>query len=159
MQDFVYKKMSKRISESIEFVDVSSKKDKKRKADDGSCCVRLLKDTEPITKIDLIPSDEVTPIKGKKIEVKRRTIEPDGYDNDAKINVAAIDGESILQQTETKNWKSKKLKPNKMFNYREKKSVLYFIEPENEFAGVRKKNNWSESKIANFPWKDHKKTV
>lgn len=150
--------MSKRIAESIEFVDVSSKKHKKSKKIDNNCSVRLLKDTDPITKIDLIPEDLI-PIKVEKIEVKRRTIEPDSHDNDAKIKASAIDGESILQQTETKSWKSKKLKPNKMFNYREKKSVLYLIEPANEFSRERKKNNWNESKIANFPWKDHKKTV
>lgn len=153
MQDFVYKKMSKKIGDSIEFVENAPKSTKERKKDDLGNCVCLLKDTDPIKHIDFMPESLTNPTVGKKIEIKRRIVEPDGYDDDEKLKMVSVDGEQILKQTETKGWKSKKIKPNKLFNYHEKNSVLYNIEPSNEFTALRKKNNWTESKIANFPWK------
>ncbi|XP_055322699.1 uncharacterized protein LOC129578336 [Sitodiplosis mosellana] len=160
MQDFVYKKMSKKINDSIEFVEVSTKKSKKRKsAQDEIGCVRLLSDTDPITAIDFQPEINDKPVEGKKLEVKRRIVEPDVYNDEEKVKMVSIDGESILQQTETKSWKPKKVKPNKLFKYREKNAVLYAIEPKNEFTALRKKNNWCESKIAKFPWKNHAKKL
>lgn len=160
MQDFVYKKMSNKINNSIEFVEVSSKKSKKKKAEqDELGCVRLLSDTDPITAIDFVPEVVDRPVDCKKPEIKRRIVEPDEYNDEEKLKLASIDSDSILQQTETKNWKPKKVKPNKLFKYREKNSILYAIEPENEFSALRKKNNWCESKIAKFPWKKHAKNL
>lgn len=158
MQDFVFKKMSKKIEDSIEFVEVPpKKKTKKNMLPNETCCVRLLKDTEPITKIDLITEDDMKSVNNKKIELKRRLVEPDNYNDEEKIKLVAVDGESILKQLEIKSWKSKKSRQNKVFNYRKNKTVLHFIEPENEFSALRKKNNWDESKIANSPWKHYKK--
>lgn len=157
MQDFVFKKMSKRIEDSIEFVEVAVKKGKKRKTSDTDGFVRLLKGTDPITQIDFLPeSQQVLAFKRPKPELKRREIEPDNYDDEEKLKMVTVDGEQILKQTETKGWKSKKVKSNKLFNYQEKNGVSYLIEPKNEFTALRKKNNWSESKIANFSWKNHK---
>lgn len=157
MQDFVYKKMSMKIADSVEFVEPAPKKDKKRKQNGAAneCCVRLLRDTDPITKIDVefdVPSNQN---KRTKLELKRRKVEADTYSHEEKIRMAAVDAESILQQTDTKGWKSKKPKTHKLFEYRAKKSVLNFVEPTNEFSDLRKKNNWNESKIANSPWKIH----
>lgn len=158
MQDFVFKKMSKKIEDSIEFVEVPPKKKKKKiMLPNETCCVRLLKDTEPITKIDLITEDDMRSVNNKKIELKRRLVEPDNYNDEEKIKLVAVDGESILKQLEIKSWKSKKSRQNKVFHYRKNKTVLHFIEPENEFSALRKKNNWDESKIANSPWKHYKK--
>lgn len=150
--------MSKKIEDSIEFVDVNKKKKKNNlHSQNETSCVRLLKDTEPITKIDLISGDDMKSVNNKKIELKRRIVEPDNYNDEDKIKLAAVDGESILKQCEIKNWKSKKSKQNKVFHYRKNKTVLHFIEPENEFSAIRKKNNWDESKIANSPWKHYNK--
>lgn len=158
MQDFVYKKMSQKINDSVEFVDVPVKKTKKRKnTDNKQSFVRLLNDTDPITIIDFEPQIDVKPSARKKVEVKRRVIEADEYNDEEKLRMASVDGERILEQTETKSWKPKKVKANKMYEYREKNSVLYAVEEENEFTALRKKNNWTESKIAKFPWKNHKK--
>lgn len=160
MQDFIYKKMSKKINNSIEFVEVSSKKSKKKKAtQDELGCVRLLSDTDPITSIDFVPEVIDPPMEAKKPKIKRRIVEPDEYNDEEKLKLASIDSDSVLQQTETKSWKPKKVKPNKLFKYREKNSILYAIEPENEFTSLRKKNNWSESKISKFPWKKHAKNL
>lgn len=160
MQDFVYKKMSKKIDDSIEFVEVTTKKSKKRKTDHVDLgCVRLLNDTEPINSIDFTPEVNEESAVAKPVEIKRRIIEPDKYSDEEKLKLASVEGESILQQTETKNWKPKKERPNKLFKYREKNKILYAIEPENEFTALRKKNNWCESKIAKFPWKNHAKNL
>lgn len=157
MQDFVYKKMSMKIADSIEFVETATKKDKKRKHNDAAneCCVRLLKDTDPITKIDGEFDVAVKRNKSIKLEIKRREVEADSYNDDEKIKMAAIDGERILQQIDTKGWKSKKPNTHKLYSYRAKKSVLNLVEPANEFSALRKKNNWNESKIANSPWKSY----
>lgn len=157
MQDFVYRKMQKKIEDSIEFVEMSTKKPKKKKSSDVGTGIRLLKGTDPITQIDFVSESLGKEIARKKPEIKRRIVEPDDYDSEEKLKIVCVDGERILNQTETKGWQSKKAKPNKEFNYREKNSVLYFVEPSNEFSALRKKNNWSESKIANFPWKNQKK--
>lgn len=158
MQDFVYKKMSKKIADSIEFVEFDAKKSKTtKKSIDKPACVRLLNDTDPIVRIDFELESDHSPIKQKIVKIKRRIIEPDAYDDADKLKMASIDSDYILRSTETKHWKLKKIKPNKMFNYREKKSILYLVDTENEFSTLRKKNNWSESKIAKFPWKNHMK--
>lgn len=158
MQDFFYKKMSKKINNSIEFVEVSSKKSKKKKAiQDEIGCVRLLRDTDPIKAIDFLPEVVDRPFEDRKPELKRRIVEPDNYSDEEKLKLALIDSESIIQQTES--WKPKKVKSNKLFKYREKNSILYAIEPENEFSALRKKNNWCESKIAKFPWKKQAKNL
>ncbi|XP_031621824.1 uncharacterized protein LOC116339883 [Contarinia nasturtii] len=157
MQDFVYKKMSKKINDSVEFIETPTKEIKNEKTtNDDFNCLRLLNDTEPIKIIDLMPQHDIQPNGGKKFEIKRRIIEADEYTDEEKLKMASIGGDSILEQTETKGWKAKKVKPNKMYKYREKNSVLYAVEEENEFTALRKKNNWSESKIGQFPWKNHK---
>lgn len=156
MQDFVYKKMSKKIEDSIEFTEISRKKVKKQKHAAAEPCVRLLKDTDPITQIGSESENPTESIGRRKFEVKRRIIEPDDYDEEEKLKMVLVEGDQILQKTETTFWKSKKLKPDKVFNYRHKNSVLNLVEPTNEFTSLRKKNNWNESKIATFPWKKHK---
>lgn len=157
MQDFVYKKLSKKIENSIEFVDIKYKDKSKRHAD-TKACVKLLRDTDPITHVDF--TDEFCTSKHnkrKKVEIKRRIIEPDNCDEHEKLCLASISGEQVLQKDDTKAWKPKKSKSNKLFNYREKNSTLYLIEANNEFLALRKKNNWSENKIANFRKKSAQK--
>lgn len=160
MQDFVYKKLSERINESIEFVEVSTKmknKDKHKIVEEAVTGVRLLNDTDLIQHIDYYLNDErlqtelIRQAATKKPEIKRRIIEPDELREDEKLKLSVMEGDEILQQTETMAWKPKKIRYGKIFNYREKKSVLYLQEPQNEFTALRKKNNWTECKIANFP--------
>lgn len=158
MQDFVYKKLSKRINESIEFVEVLTKKknkDKHKAVDEAAGGVRLLNDTDIIQRIDYLDDERlqtelIGQVAPKKPMIKRRIIEPDELAEDEKLKLSVIEGDKILQQTETKAWKPKKNRPDKVFYYREKKSVSYLQEPQNEFTALRKKNNWTESKIANF---------
>lgn len=165
MQDFVYKKMSERINESIEFVEVPTKKKKKDKhiaVEEVIGGVRLLNDTDIIQNIDYFDDERfqtelISQAVTRKPKIKRRIIEPDGLGEDEKIKLSVMEGDEILQQKETKAWKPKKVRPEKVFNYREKKSVLYLQEPQNEFTALRKKNNWTESKIANF-YKKQKKS-
>lgn len=159
MQDFVYKKMSMKIADSIEFIEIPSKKGKKREQTDtiNACCVRLLKDTDPITRIDEESDVSVDPNKNTntKLEIKRRSVEPEIYSHDEKIKMAAVDGERILQRIDIEGWKSKKPKTHKIFNYLKRKSTLQLVEPTNEFSALRKNNTWNESKIANSPWRNH----
>lgn len=152
MQDFVYKKMSKTIENSIEFVQLPDEKPKKRKE---TFKVKLLNDTDPIQHYESNFS-EFTPIKQVKPEIKMRVIEHDQVSETDKFRMAAVDGNEIILQKETKDWKQKKIKPDKFYRYKEKNNLLYLIEAENEFTKLRKKNNWSESKIAGFRQKKKK---
>lgn len=146
MQDFVYKKMSKTIENSVEFVDVPTKKSKTK---EGKAIVKLLKDTEPIKhyKFDVFESVIINQIKPV---IKIRVIEKNALTEDDKIQMACVNGDDILSRKEVQNWKEKKPKSHKIFSYKEKNNVLYLIEPENEFSKLKKKNNWSESKITGF---------
>lgn len=153
MQDFVYKKMSKKIDESIEFVTVDKRTKRKQKEEKCDIGVRLLSDTELITEIDILET-KIEIVKRAKPKIQRRIIEEDNETEKEKLRLTAIDGQSILKQTEIKHWKPRKIRPNKLFMYREKNAKLFLIEPENEFSKLRKKNNWSENKISTF----HRKT-
>lgn len=161
IQDLIYKKISKRIDESVEFVEVPTKKQKKKHKNTETFGMRLLKDTDVIEAIDYSPEVVSSEASMPKIKpaIKRREIESDGISESEKLKIASIDGEAILQQTETKHWKQKKARAHKVFHYREKNSVLYEKEPENEFSKLRRKNNWTESKIAGYYKKFVKKTT
>lgn len=142
--------MSTNIESSVEFVDIPVKK--KTAKQTGSGGVKLLSDTEPITHIGPIEIGEDRlnncPVKHSKPKIQRRQIEPDAQTKEEKLRMVVIDGNTILQKAEIQHWKQRKIISNKMFNYREKNSVLYLVEPTNEFSALRKKNNWSENKIA-----------
>lgn len=148
MQEFIYKKMSQKIADSIQFVDVKKNK-QEMEMHQKAGCVRLLRNMDPITSIGDELQESTNSGKRKTFRVKRRLVEPDEYNFDEKMKLASIDGESILQQLDTKSYPNK-IKANKVFNYREKKSTLHYIEPDNEFSKLRRKNKWNESKIANF---------
>jgi hypothetical protein len=149
MQQFVYKKMSKLIENSVEFVDVSPKK--RNQPPVSPSIVKLLRDTEPI---NLDAENEVYPtLHQVKPIIRKRQLEPDHLDENTKIQLTAVDGQSILQQKEVQKWKVRPAKDNKEFRYREKNGTKYQIEPENEFTKGRKKNNWSENKIMKYKHK------
>ena len=143
MQASVYQRLSKMIEKSVEFVAVSSKAagNQLEAAD-----IKLLRDTEPIRMIESEPSGFV--VKQKKPKIKRRRLEDDDLDEKEKLRQACVTGEAVLSQEDVKALQIKKEKADKIFKYKSKKGVLYEIEPENEFSKLRKRNNWSEKKIA-----------
>lgn len=147
MRNFVYKKMSNIINETIEFVDIDTSNPVKKKTN-ITTVVKLLKDTDPI---DLDADQKYERTVQVKPDIRKRQIEADNLSNDEKIRAASI---NIVQLNESiGGWNHRPLKENKFFKYREKKGNLYLIEPENEFTKLRKKNNWSETKIHNFKHK------
>lgn len=155
MQDFVYKKLSMKIADSVDFVEIEgSKKKKKQKQKDKSevgPLVRLLKDTEPIKYLDVTEGDAVDwvkPAKCTKLDIKRKVIEPDKIDESEKIRAAVVEGADILAKRDTKAWNTKKSDKKKIFEYKERKSTLHLVEEDNEFSKLRRKNNWDDSKIS-----------
>lgn len=139
------------IEDSVEFVDVKSTKSKKRKSE-AEPVIKLLKDTEPIN----LESNECEyPARNQvKPTICRREIEPDALSDMDKFHAATITAEQVNESTAA--WKDRTKKDKNLFKYKEKKSSLYFIESENEFSKMRKKNNWSESKIRNYKFKHEK---
>lgn len=151
MQEFLYQKLSKKIDDSVDYIDVKEKSSKKKEKTKKVTCVKLLKDTEPIKYLDVVEGDAadwVKPTKRMKLEVKRKIIEPDLYDENEKLRMASVDGWQILEKADTKAWKPRKNVEKKLFQYKQKNAALHFIERENEFSAARRKNNWDESKIA-----------
>lgn len=151
MQDFLYKKLSKKIDDSVDFIDIKEKPTKKKEKTKKVTSVKLLKDTEPIKYLDVVEADVadwVKPTKRMKLDVKQKIIEPDPYDENEKLRMASIDGRQILEKADTKAWKPRKNAEKKLFHYKEKNAALYLIERDNEFSTARRKNNWDESKIA-----------
>lgn len=156
MQNFLYNKLSENISSSIEFINIVCAEGDRQRSQSGTenvhkSAVKLLKDTEPIIRID---NEAPSAAKQTKPSIIRRQIESDGITYKEKLKAAVLNGESILLGHEVCKWKSRKVRTQKVFNYREKSNKLYSSDPLNEFSAKRKKNNWTESKIAK--WKSLK---
>lgn len=147
MQNFVYKKMCEIIEKSVEFVDVDPSKPKKKRKN-YTTVIKLLKDTDAIN----LEADKVYErIQLVKPDIRKRQFEADKLTNEEKIRAAAVDISQVSEST--KSWKEQPARDKKFFKYKEKSSNLYFVEPENEFTKLRKKNNWSETKISKFKHK------
>lgn len=135
------------IGESVEFVEVDPSKPKKKRKK-STTTIKLLKDTDPIN----LEADTVYErIQQVKPDIRKRQIEDDDLTSEEKLRAAAVDVRQVSESTQS--WKHKPPRDNKVFKYKEKSAKLYLIEPENEFTKLRKKNNWSETKIHNFKHK------
>ncbi|XP_063708569.1 uncharacterized protein LOC134837156 [Culicoides brevitarsis] len=144
MKKYCGQKFSEMVSKMVEFVDVEenvAKKSKKRKNEGG---VRLLKGA-PIIDLNKDSLPDLPEMLNKPLDVKRRQIEKDSLSETDKIKEATISSDVILSEKTTKHFKNRQ-KP-KVYEYKTKKGVSYLKEPDNEFTALRKKNNWSESKI------------
>lgn len=156
MQDIFYNRMSKHIASSIEFVNVdcpSSKRmaKKMKTVDDNQPAMKLLKGSDPIKHIaGTVALDGPIVMKQTKPSIARRQIEPNEMTDEQKVHAVAVDAESIIQGNEIRNWRPKKVRLHKIFNYREKNDRLYLVEPSTEFSARRKRNNWTESKISKW---------
>lgn len=153
MQDFMHKKLSKKIAETIDFIEIDGAKKKTKRKDivESVPSVRLLKDTDPIKYLDVTEgeaADWVKPTDCKRLEVKRKVVEPIQVDEDEMIRMATVDGKDVLAKRDTEAWKKRKGDKKKLFEYRQKQKTLHLIERDNEFSKLRRKNKWDESKIA-----------
>lgn len=153
IRDLVYKRLSQNIDKVVEYVTVDNNKKLKKKNKKEKYIVKLLSDTEPIShigEISMKDNFDVPTIIRKKPEIKRRLIVDNEYSDDEKWKTVAIDGNTILNGSETKQWKPKRVSSAKFFEYRERNGIMYLKDPENEFTAKRKKNNWVESKISKW---------
>lgn len=89
----------------------------------------------------------------KRFELKRRVIDDEEDVNKEEVfKQLAVEGSDILKGLETRNWAEKKPRKDKVFYYKldENDGILKEVPPENEFTALRLKNNWDESKIAEY---------
>lgn len=148
MQDILYRKLSENITKNIEFVEPAPVKRKLPKQS-TKAVVKLLRDTEPIKRFEeSVDVDVGFVAKQVKPKIEKRNIEKDDSSCEEKIRLAVIDPSEFAN--ETSKWRTKRIDQNKFYEYRKKNSILYLVEPNNEFSSLRKKNNWSESKIAKW---------
>lgn len=143
MQNFVYKKLSQILANQIEFVEVKQKKISRK---EPKPIVRLLSDTDPIVlRKEDHSSDLITKEKRKRPHLGRRTVEVDQLNQIEKLQAAIVTPADISADAKRLEHKAK---DRNLYRYKAIQSKLYLIEPDTEFTKLRKKNNWSESKIA-----------
>lgn len=143
MQTFIYKKLSKILTDQIEFVEVKPRKVSKK---EPKPVVRLLSDTDPIVlRTDELCTEPITKENRKRPYIGRRTVELDELSEKEKLEAATATPDHISADA-----RRVERKPNdrNLYRYKDIQSKLYLIEPDTEFTKLRKKNNWSESKIA-----------
>lgn len=166
MQNFMHKKLNQLLMQRIEFVEVAPAKSKKPKADEADdqegddefSSLQLFKGSEPIVLRKqqivvepVVASTKSEPVRQKKPKIRKRRLPEDREEAAAsseadRIKSAVVSSDSI--QSEVSNWKIRS-KPDREFKYVEHASKkLYLVEPDTEFTAQRKKNNWSENKIA-----------
>lgn len=143
MQTFVYKKLSQILADQIEFVEVKPKKLSKK---EPKPIVRLLSDTDPIVlRGDELCTDTISKKKQKRPHLGRRTVEVDELSEKEKLQAATATPADISADA---NRVERKANDRNLYRYKAIQSKLYLIEQDTEFTKLRKKNNWSESKIA-----------
>lgn len=139
MQTFIGKKLSKLIEDQVEFVKVEEPtKHQKTKTVDK---VRLLSGSQEVVKFLDDPEYVET---RQKVDIKRRN-----FDNEPEVKESEKHKSSVTDlntiSEETKSWKKKPR--HEPYEYKSKKGVCHFKEPQNEFTKERNKNVWSETKI------------
>lgn len=143
MQSFVYKKLSRILGDQIEFVEVKHKRIAKK---ESKPVVRLLSGTDPIViREDELCVDTITKEKRKRPHLGRRTVEGDELSEKEKLQAALVTPADISADA---NRVERQANVRNLYRYKAIQSKLYLIEPDTEFTKLRKKNNWSESKIA-----------
>ncbi|XP_070500963.1 uncharacterized protein [Chironomus tepperi] len=137
MKQFIGKKMSKLIEESIEYVDIKNQ----IKEDPEVNCVRLLRGTKECVNIDEAAYDN---IQQHKVPIKRRKVDEDDVKESTKVQQASTDIDKINQ--EISNWDEKNR--HKLIRFKKgKDGKCHMIEEPNEFSKSRSRNGWTESKI------------
>lgn len=145
----MHKKLNQILEKRIEFVEIASSVEEVP-SEDNTSMVRLFRDSAPIV-LDAEPSNTGTEahVKQKRLKKRKRrlAIEDDDQNEADKLAASVVSKEDIQQEVST--WKEKS-KPHKHFEYVAHKITkqLHLKEPDNEFTQMRKKNNWSENKIA-----------
>lgn len=134
MQDHIWSKLSQLINNQIEFVDVPCHKSKRKKTKGG---VKLLShEDEYLSHIEILEN----PIYPTKIIAEQTKEDLD------RVHQCAVTYEWVMSGDN--EIKSENIKKPKIEYYKSKKFILHLIEPVNEFTEMRRKNNWSESKIS-----------
>lgn len=149
MQNFMHKKLNQILENRIEFVEIASPVAKDDPTVDSYSSVRLFRDSAPIVLEDPNTEPVEPAIKQKRHKkLKRRLASEDAAQSEADKLAASVVSEEDIKR-EVSAWKQRP-KPHKHFEYAEHKysKQLHLKEPDNEFTQMRKKNNWSENKIA-----------
>ncbi|KAL7035503.1 hypothetical protein ACKWTF_008411 [Chironomus riparius] len=139
MQQFIGKKMSKLIEESIEFIDIT----KGLKEDPEENSLKLLRGTNEVITINESNNDYIQQV---KVPIKRRKVDPDDVKESTKIKQASTDINKISH--EVSQWGERNR--HKVIKYKKgKDDKCHMIEEPNEFSKARCRNGWNESKIKN----------
>lgn len=149
MQNFMHKKLNQILEKRIEFVEIASL-DTDDSPEHCQSSVRLFRDSAPIILDEPSVAAPEPSIKQKRRKkLKRRLASEDVVQCEAdKLSASVVTEKDI--QLEVSSWRQRPAKPHKHFEYVAHKHTkqLHLKETVNEFTQLRKKNNWSENKIA-----------
>ncbi|XP_055374896.1 uncharacterized protein LOC129607747 [Condylostylus longicornis] len=147
MQEFVAKKLSNMIENKFEFVELPPIK-KVKKSQSFVNGVKLL--TECDSFINPEKSDIIELYTKKKPLIKRRKFDSDPSENLShleKIKLAVIDPQCVINKEDIRHWNERK--KFRVYHYKGiSGSPFQFVEPDNEFTILRRKNNWNLKKIS-----------
>lgn len=152
MQNFMHKKLNQILEKRIEFVEVEAPQSDQPDAQDDSndgFSLQLFRNSEPIVlcreSLEPKAAEQQTRQKRPKIR-KRKQLDDEVVSEADKVRAAIVTTENL--QSEVAKWADRS-KPQKLYHYKEHSSKkLYLVEPDTEFTAQRKKNNWSDGKIA-----------
>lgn len=134
---YIWKQLSEKINASVEYVDVATDSTGDAVQEpQASFGVKLFSDSDVV-----VDSTCLTQCHEERNNRKRRKLSPPP--DVEKCKTVAVDEAFVKNETSTWSKRSK----SEIYNFKEKNSQLYLVEPDNEFTKMRKKNNWSESKI------------
>lgn len=153
MQNFMHKKLNQILETRIEFVEIEAPQTD-QPADDSNdgFSLQLFSNSEPI----VLSRESIAPVAAEKPTAHHRQKRPKNRKRTLPDEVAISEADKIRAavvtpdhlQSEVAAWKDRS-KPHKLHRYKEHASkTLYLVEPSTEFSAQRKKNNWSEGKIA-----------
>lgn len=136
MKEFIGKKMSKLIEDSVQFVDMKPMKIPEKDVNS----LKLLKGCKEYVTLD---QPDLQDYPKCKVPIKRRAVEESPKES-VKIKSSVTDIATVAQEVDL--WHDKNR--HKELNYRKgTDGVCHQVEEPNEFSKSRNKNKWNETKI------------
>lgn len=169
MQTYMHKKLHEILEQRIEFVDqtdttaakISSNQHEPDNAATTESSMRLFSDSaEPFVLRqdaatdegvdgDVVEQSAQPSVRQKRPKIRKRKVLIDDevdVSEAEKLQQATVSTDDLKHEVSA--WKQRS-KPDRLIEYKEHASkILYRVEPDTEFTAKRKRNNWSDGKIA-----------
>ncbi|EDV34174.1 uncharacterized protein Dana_GF21172 [Drosophila ananassae] len=145
MQRHIWSRLSNIIQQQIEFCEEEKRPLGNKKSVPDR--VKLVSTADCYLSADVVIEGPQGP--QKKPNIMKRLLPEDesSKEHNANLRLISVSGESVLDGKDLRFWAPKKIRADKIFEYKAQGSKLLAVEPDNEFTERRRKNKWDESKI------------